>query len=185
MPRNEKLFWQLLNGEISQSEVVIQSLDRRKALYRDLGWIYVLRNPAFRKGLLKIGKTSRFPTERARELGRRTGMPEGFQVLHYIHVSDHHAAEAYAHQLLADERYRPDREFFEVPLKKAVRVLDQVAETFPLVVKSGRTAHVIPQDYGETKNVRCRSCSAMNRVRPLHAPLRFRCASCKSDLPIS
>jgi len=39
------------------------------------GWIYILINPAFKKDLLKIGKTKRQPEERAKELST-TGIKE-------------------------------------------------------------------------------------------------------------
>jgi len=182
MPSPEELFQQLINGTLSASRLVINDLDKRKKAHQNVGWLYILRNPAFRNDLLKIGKTSRYPTERAEELGRRTGLPDGFQLLHYIHVSDHHLAELYAHQLLARERYRPDREFFEVSLKQAVTVFDQVAEAFPLIVGSGRSRQVMPQDYGQKEPVTCRRCGSVSHIRKLPVSLRYRCASCKAVL---
>lgn len=182
MPSPEELLQQLLSGNLSASRLVINDLDMRKKANQNVGWLYILRNPAFRKNLLKIGKTSRYPTERAEELGRRTGLPDGFQLLHYIHVSDHHLAEQYAHQLLANQRYRPNREFFEVSLKQAVQVFDQVAESFPLIVGSGRSRQVMPQDYGQREDVTCRRCGSKNRIRNLPVDLRHRCAKCNAIL---
>lgn len=182
MPSPKELFQQLLNGTLSASRLVINDLDKRKKANRRVGWLYILRNPVFPKNLLKIGKTSRYPTERAEELGRRTGLPESFQLLHYIHVSDHHLAEQYAHQLLANQRYRPDREFFEVSLQQAVQVFDQVAEAFPLIVGSGRSRQVMPQDYGQKERVTCRQCGSASHIRKLPVTLRHRCASCNAIL---
>jgi len=182
MSSPEELLKQLLAGNLSASRLVIDDLDMRKKANQNVGWLYILRNPAFRKKLLKIGKTSRYPTERAQELGRRTGLPDGFQLLHYIHVSDHHLAEQYVHQLLAQKRYRPDREFFDVSLQRAVDVFDQVAEAFPLIVGSGRSKQVMPQDYGQKEPITCRQCSSVNHIRNLPVTLRHRCASCKAIL---
>jgi hypothetical protein len=83
---------------------VIRSLDKRRREHRNVGWVYVLRNPSFREPLLKIGKSSRAPTLRALELGQATAVPEGFQVVYFVHVSDRHAAESWVHQKLAHHR---------------------------------------------------------------------------------
>jgi len=183
MPPDYDRFYQLLNGDLQPSKVLIDDLDRRKARYQGAGWLYALRNPAFREGLLKIGKTARFPTERADELGRATGVPEGFRLIHYVHVGDRHQAERLAHTLLADDRLRDNREFFEVSIPKVAQVFDRVASQFPLIIKSGRQNFVIPQDFGGTKMVRCRGCGEKIRIRTLYADVRFRCSSCGKTLP--
>ena len=53
--------------------ILISGLDRRRREYRRVGWVYIMRNPAFRDGLLKIGMTTRLPGERATDsAGRET-----------------------------------------------------------------------------------------------------------------
>ena len=42
----------------------IQALDKRRREYRGVGWVYILRNPALKDALLKIGMTRRWPGER-------------------------------------------------------------------------------------------------------------------------
>jgi len=64
---------------------VIRSLDKRRREYRHVGWLYIMRSPAFREPLLKIGKSRRPPP----------------QVIYSVHVSDHHEAEARVHSWLA------------------------------------------------------------------------------------
>ena len=66
---------------------VIRSLDKRRREYRRIGWVYMLKNNAFKKPLLKIGRTARPPMERAHELGTATGVPEGFELVYFVHVA--------------------------------------------------------------------------------------------------
>ncbi len=80
---------------------IIRSLDKRLREYRDVGWVYIMRSPAFREPLLKIGKSRRPPPHRAEELGTATAVPEGFQVVYFVHGSNHHEAEAHVHTWLA------------------------------------------------------------------------------------
>jgi len=47
---------------------IINSLDKRLREYRHVGWVYIMRTPAFRRHLLKIGQSSRPPMLRAIEL---------------------------------------------------------------------------------------------------------------------
>lgn len=95
-------------------------------------YIYVLLNPSL-KGLLKIGRTNRSPEERAQELSTSTGVPQPFIVAYECIVSDGVAAEKLIHEELATEGYRinESREFFQIPLKEAVKVIDRVCQSFP------------------------------------------------------
>ena len=67
--------------------------------------------------------TTRTPEQRARELSGPTGVPTRFEVLYEEHVVDCALAEKLIHKQLADFRLRQEREFFEVPLKLAVRAV--------------------------------------------------------------
>lgn len=60
------------------------------------GFIYILTNPAFKDGLLKIGKTTRTPSKRAREMST-TGVPAEFEVSFEIQTLDCDYAEALIH----------------------------------------------------------------------------------------
>jgi hypothetical protein len=184
VPPRYDILQDLIDGNIEQSKVLLKSLDRSKARYRDIGWLYVLRNPAFKDSLLKVGKTARFPTERAKELGGSTSVPQEFRLLHYVHVGDRHEAEKYVHRLLAPSRYREDREFFEAPLPRIADALEEASHRYPLIVTEGQQNNglVVPQDYGETERVRCPSCNAKNKVRELYADIRFRCSECGQKL---
>lgn len=81
-------------------------------------------NPSI-EGLVKIGKTTRAPEVRAKELSQATGVPTPFYVAFSIEVSDCHYAEEYVYAVLAHNGFNrsPNREFFEMTLKDAIQVL--------------------------------------------------------------
>src|SRR3989441_9859673 len=95
---------------------IISSLDKRRREYRHVGWIYILRNRAFRDPLLKIGQSSRPPMLRAVELGAATAVPQDFEIIYFVHVADRHRAEQYVHSALASYRASPGKEVFSAPL---------------------------------------------------------------------
>lgn len=90
------------------------------------GKVYIMRNPAFKDNILKVGKTTRTSEERAKELGKPTGVPDNFIVLHEQTFEDCDKAENDIHELLKPYRYRLNKEFFEVDLAIAVRFLDDL-----------------------------------------------------------
>ena len=93
---------------------------------RTAGTIYILRNSSFAGTLVKIGKTMRGSEHRAKELSAATGVPEQFEVLYEEPVPDIDLAERLIHQELDRFRLNARREFFNLPLKDAVRAVNQV-----------------------------------------------------------
>ena len=95
------------------------------------GFLYILLNQSLGK-LLKIGKTTRSPDERAKELSAATGVPTAFFVAYQEAVSDCDAAERYVHALLGQKGFRvaENREFFDVPLKDAILALQEASQIF-------------------------------------------------------
>jgi len=79
------------------------------------GYVYILVNPAF-PGFLKIGKSTKEPEARARELSSGSGVPAPYAVAWDAFVSDCDRVEGLIHEQLAHARSRKDREFFAVPL---------------------------------------------------------------------
>lgn len=88
------------------------------------GHIYVMVNPSM-EGLVKVGKTTRDPEFRAKELSQATGVATPFYVVFSIQVKDCHAAERFVHEVLEFNGFRntSNREFFQIPVKRAVEVL--------------------------------------------------------------
>jgi len=93
------------------------------------GYIYILVNPALQKNLLKIGMTSRSPEDRASELSTVTGLPSSFVVAYEEIVPDIELAEKLMHQRLHKYRTNVRREFFSLPLKNAIEIVNQVSKT--------------------------------------------------------
>jgi len=89
------------------------------------GLVYILRNPALKSSLVKVGMTTRSSEQRAWELSGATGVPAGFEVLYEEEVVDCELAERLIHRDLEQFRLRRDREFFDVPLKIAVNAVFQ------------------------------------------------------------
>lgn len=162
---------------------VIHFLDKRRREYRHVGWVYIMRSPAFREPLLKIGKSSRPPPLRAEELGTATAVPEGFQVVHFVHVSNHHEAEARVHAWLAPHRKAQGKEFFSAPLGQAIEALERVAELYPIIIGRGRNAYVLPQFFPAT-TAKCTNCGMENRVRRLAVSVVVRCRHCSTPLDV-
>lgn len=93
------------------------------------GYIYILTNKSM-PGLVKIGKTTRSPKTRAKELSGGTGVPTPFVVSHKRSVKDIHNAERDIHQALDEDRKNEKREFFEVDLRKAKRVTNRICNQY-------------------------------------------------------
>lgn len=92
------------------------------------GYIYILINPSLNDNFLKIGKTMRSPEKRADELSRSTGIPSSFIVAYEARVANPHRAEKLIHRRLRRYRVNQKREFFQLPLKHAVTVVNEVVD---------------------------------------------------------
>jgi len=89
----------------------------------ELGYLYVLRNPAHPRDTVKIGWTSREPEERAAELSATTGQPDVFLVVEAWKVRSPKFIEQRIHTALADSRLRHSREFFTGSYKALRKVI--------------------------------------------------------------
>ena len=85
----------------------------------DVGVLYVLTNPMM-PGLVKIGRTAGPVEERIKYLSAHTGVPVAFQCHFAARVDQMSAKEKTLHQLFADKRVNPNREFFQVAPEKVV-----------------------------------------------------------------
>ena len=85
------------------------------------GFLYILSNAAY-PGMLKIGKTTVAPQQRAEELWT-TGVPLPFRIEEVLRVEDVDKAEASVHRILDNARVHPDREFFELSLESALEYI--------------------------------------------------------------
>ncbi|MBO4560797.1 MAG: GIY-YIG nuclease family protein [Bacteroidaceae bacterium] len=88
------------------------------------GYVYVMINPSL-PDMVKIGKTTKDPNERAKELSTATGVPTPFVVVFYKPFTNCDAAELTIHNYLEDQGYRvsENREFFNIPVNDAINVV--------------------------------------------------------------
>ncbi|MHB1758471.1 MAG: GIY-YIG nuclease family protein [Leptospirillum sp.] len=90
------------------------------------GYVYVLVNSSM-PGLVKVGKTTKRPSERALELSGVTGIPTPFIVAFEQLFEDCDEAEDYIHAELERKGFREaqNREFFRAQTSDVVRIVMQ------------------------------------------------------------
>jgi T5orf172 domain len=157
------------------------SFDRRRREYKRMGWVYAMHNPALKDRVFKVGLTKRFPTERAEELSKSTGVYGRFELIYFVHVGDRQAAESEAHRILDHHRVTRGKEFFEAPLSEVLQALDTVSGMYPVWAGPKRKMKPLVQPFlmfqGE-----CQSCGSKVAVRELMIPVRTRCNNCGAEL---
>jgi len=87
-----------------------------------VGWLYVLstrENPR----LLKVGMTRRSVDERVNEINSATGVVIPYSARRAYRVADPATAEREVHRLLHTFRVRSDREFFELSIGDASKII--------------------------------------------------------------
>lgn len=95
----------------------------KRAFKMNPGHIYILQNPSFPEDLLKIGKTTRTPIERAKELSSNSGVPTEFNVVFDIFTPDCNISEKEVHEELKKYRVTTNREFFKLAIDTAKEVI--------------------------------------------------------------
>lgn len=81
-------------------------------------------NPSM-QGLVKIGKTTRDPKDRLKELSAATGVPTPFTLVYSAYFRNCHSAEEYVHTRLEQttDRLSNNREFFVASIQDAIDVI--------------------------------------------------------------
>jgi T5orf172 domain len=93
------------------------------------GYIYIFQNKSFDSNLVKIGRTSRKPDVRVKELYRgASGVPEPFHVTFACQVSDCILAEKEIHNILKTYRRNKSREFFFILVASAKALILDVCQ---------------------------------------------------------
>ena len=87
-------------------------------------WVYVLSNPTM-PGYVKIGFTDKTPEERASQLSKSTGVILPFKVEWAFHCYNAEALEKEIHRHLEGSRITGNREFVDVSLDEAKKVITQ------------------------------------------------------------
>lgn len=103
------------------------------------GWIYALSSPSL-PNVIKIGRTTRDPVTRARELGGYAGAAADYVVVAHAAVPDAVACETHAHRMLRHCRRKgKERELFDITPGRARAVIFAVARS------TGRPARHLPR----------------------------------------
>lgn len=89
------------------------------------GYVYILINISM-PGLVKVGKSTRSPEIRAAELSQASGVPHSFQIVYQTLVDNCDLAEREVHRFLNPFRENSNREFFRIPVNRAIDVLRKV-----------------------------------------------------------
>jgi hypothetical protein len=85
------------------------------------GYVYILTNPTM-PGIVKIGKTTREPEARLKELNSATGVAMPFKLEMAVETNNPSLTERIIHEHLTDNRINKRREFFKVTVKRAISV---------------------------------------------------------------
>lgn len=116
------------NGHSMPEEVIGKAIEEKDDFGDSTeGYVYVMTNSSI-EGQVKIGKTTRDPYERAKELSSATGVPTPFVVVFYKQFKDCHFAEKTIHQYLEKKGYRVNnnREFFNMSIPEAIDVVQSM-----------------------------------------------------------
>lgn len=108
------------------------------------GFVYILMNPSM-PGLVKIGLTQDTAEARAASLSSASGVPTRFTVVYDELVSDCCQVEARMHDRFHDYRVNERREFFRVPLKTAIKALQEEARAFAIATGAGQRVEILPE----------------------------------------
>jgi len=113
----------LVSTEILQLLHVYQNDLSNQTFSEGAGWVYILSTRESPK-ILKIGRTDRSVSERVREINSATGILVPWAARRTYRVRNASEAEAEIHRRLGEYRIRKDREFFEVPIGRAVEIIN-------------------------------------------------------------
>ena len=91
------------------------------------GFIYIMSNPIFNDGRIKIGKSKSDTSSFRKDELFSTGVPEPFKVEYFAFVEDFDDIEIQVHRTLNSTRPRKDREFFTSSIPEAIKAIKDVA----------------------------------------------------------
>jgi cold shock CspA family protein len=118
---------QLVSTEVLQLLHVYQNALSNQTFSEGAGWIYILSTRE-QPEILKIGRTVRSVAERVREINSATGILVPWAARRTYRVRNAPEAEAEIHRRLGEYRIRMDREFFDMPIGRAVEIIDAYLE---------------------------------------------------------
>ena len=91
----------------------------------NMGYVYILVNDSM-PGLIKIGRTARNGSVRAKNLSNSTGIPTPFRVAFELSSEEYIGLEKEIHSSLAENRVASNREFFKCSVDEAKELLKEL-----------------------------------------------------------
>lgn len=95
------------------------------------GYIYCLSNPCF-EGWYKIGKTTRTPGERAKEL-YSTGVPKPFTIVYAKYTMNIDEDEINIHELIKKDCLEYSKEFFKIDIEIIKKIFDELEGNYYII----------------------------------------------------
>lgn len=117
MKNNDLIFDEKFSFQIQKKD--IESL--KEYFYKKIGWVYIARTKD--NNLLKIGRTSKNPLERAKSLSS-TGILNDYEIVFALPVFNQFIVEKKIHKKL--KKYRVIKEFFSVNLNVAIETFHEI-----------------------------------------------------------
>ncbi len=165
------------------SVLFVKAFDRRRREYKRVGWLYAARNPSFADSVFKIGQTTISPSERIEQLSSSTSVYKKFELVYFVHVSDHRAAEKYVHQALSDYRVNFGREFFQASIMAVVKTLDEAGEIWPIPLDRNPSSGFLTPAL--TKQiVSCPMCNKRSRIPKVLIDISVTCTQCNNPYTV-
>jgi len=93
-------------------------------------WVYILTNPLHDKTVLKIGYTKSDPEVRAKQISRSTGVPLPYEVAYAFNCFNGEGLETEIHRYLHQYRINNDREFFQLNIEEAKKVIEKLGKKY-------------------------------------------------------
>lgn len=93
------------------------------------GYVYIITNPSFREGLIKLGCTSGTIEDRLRGL-QTTGVPLPFELYASLKTKNYKQVEKHMHYVLTaltETRVSENREFYDFPKDEAYKLLESAS----------------------------------------------------------
>ena len=94
------------------------------------GAIYIAHNPRDGENTFKVGKTERALEERMKELKPSTSNLGRYTACAYFIVYDTDAAEQACHRALRQYRVQDNREFFDLPFSRLLRMISAQVQPY-------------------------------------------------------
>jgi hypothetical protein len=115
-------------------EKVMYFTARQKNIYSNRegnfdSWVYILSNPTT-PDMFKIGYTKLDPNERAKQLSSSTGVVLPYKVEWAFHCFNGEQLEQEVHKALDFYRVNSHREFFQISLDEAKRVVENLGSRY-------------------------------------------------------